>query len=241
MQSFIDYSDIIFDAFCLHSKTKDIVDRKQEILTKIQEHYNQGATTILFVGFNPAILACPVDNIYVAEVSDRVLVWLQENNKRVTLFKNEPMKFDIVVAFDEYLTFADTEDQQKYLVDNLCNLSTGLVITTVKDYKNQEFKDREYSQPAIIKANNRMTAFTEIHDWDQTDKNSWSTMVYELQGTDTKCHGVYRRRALYFKQLAKFTLDKGAAGFLVHKNLMYKSLIKKNYEHVISIHFENYS
>jgi len=114
-----------------------------------------------------------------------------------------------------------------------------LVITTVKDYKNQEFKDREYSQPAIIKANNRMTAFTEIHDWDHADKNSWSTMVYELQGTDTKCHGVYRRRALYFKQLAKFTLDKGAAGFLVHKNLMYKSLIKKNYEHVISIHFED--
>jgi len=35
MQSFIDYSDIIFDAFCLHSKTKDIVDRKQEILVKI--------------------------------------------------------------------------------------------------------------------------------------------------------------------------------------------------------------
>ena len=52
-------------------------------------------------------------------------------------------------------------------------------------------------------------------------------------------NGPYLRRALYFKQLAKFSHDAGAVGFNVHKNLMYKSLIKKNYEHVISIRFDN--
>ena len=37
--------------------------------------------------------------------------------------------------------------------------------------------------------------------------------------------------------MAKFSIDAGANNFYVHKNLMYKSLIKKNYEHVITISF----
>jgi hypothetical protein len=114
-----------------------------------------------------------------------------------------------------------------------------LIITTIKDYKNQEFKDREYSQPAIIKSNSTVTAFTEIHDWDQKDKNSFTTALYKLNGADANCCSIYNRRTLFFKQLAKFSMDAGADNFLVHKNLMYKSLIKKNYEHVISINFDN--
>jgi hypothetical protein len=51
--------------------------------------------------------------------------------------------------------------------------------------------------------------------------------------------GPFARRAMFFKQLAKFSHDAGAVGYNVHKNLMYKSLIKKNYEHVISIRFDN--
>jgi hypothetical protein len=63
--------------------------------------------------------------------------------------------------------------------------------------------------------------------------------VYQLQNESAVCRGLYSRRTLYFKQLAKFCKDYGAADFLVHKNLMYKSLIKKNYEHVISVRFDN--
>jgi hypothetical protein len=113
-----------------------------------------------------------------------------------------------------------------------------LVITTIKDYKNQEFKDREYSQPAIIKADNKLTAYTEIHDWDMRDKNAFTTALYQLSGKDPVCCDIFNRRTLYFKQLAKFSSDAGAESFLVHKNLMYKSLIKKNYEHIVSINFE---
>ena len=238
MVNFNNYSDVIFDAFCLHTKQKDIVDRKQDILTKVSEHYNAGFGSILFIGFNPAILSNPGKEIYVAKVSDRVYRWLKEQNVHIQRYTNEDRTFDTVVACDEYLTFADSEDEQKQMITTLCHLATRLVITTVKDYKNQEFKDREYSQPAIIKANNSVTAFTEIHDWDYADKNAWTTSVYELAGTATKFHGAFNRRTLYFKQLAKFSLDTGADTFLVHKNLMYKSLIKKNYEHVISIYFE---
>ena len=239
MTEFVWYSDVVFDAFCLHTKRREIIDRKLEIIDKVVEFYNTSAESVLFVGFNPAILACTAKEIYVAEVSDTVFDWLVSQGVAVKkLDLEQKSKFDLVVAFDEYLTFADSEELQKASIDNLCRLANNLVITTVKDYKNQDFKDREYSQPAIIKANNALTAFTEIHDWDQKDKNIWTTALYQLQGNNAQCRGIYNRRTLFFKQLAKFTMDAGASNFLVHKNLMYKSLIKKNYEHVISIHFE---
>lgn len=240
MSQFNNYSDVIFDAFCLHNKRKEIVDRKQEIIDRILEFYNSAAESVLFVGFNPAILNYASKEIFVAEVSGNVLTWLHDHGISAKEF--DPLvqrKYDVVVAFDEYLTFADTEVSQKNKIDSLCKYAGNLIITTVKDYKNQDFKDKEYSQPAIIKNNNGLTAFTEIHDWDIKDKNAWQTAVYQLNGLQSQCKGIYQRRSLYFKQLAKFTMDNGASDFLVHKNLMYKSLIKKNYEHVISIHFEH--
>jgi hypothetical protein len=63
--------------------------------------------------------------------------------------------------------------------------------------------------------------------------------VHEIADNKLITNGPYARRAMFFKQLAKFSADAGAVGFSVHKNLMYKSLIKKNYEHVISIRFDN--
>jgi len=237
MSQFINYSDTIFNAFCLHTKRKEIIDRKREIIDKVFEFYNVGCESILFVGFNPAILSTNVKEIYVAEVSDEVFNWLRSQGVPVNRF-DQPRKFDIIVAFDEYLTFVDNEDNQKNKIDSLCKLANSLIITTIKDYKNQEFKDREYSQPAIIKADNKLTAYTEIHDWDIRDKNAFTTALYQLSGKETLCCDIFNRRTLYFKQLAKFSSDSGAESFLVHKNLMYKSLIKKNYEHVVSINFE---
>ena len=240
MTQFANYSDIIFDAFCLHNKRKDIIDRKQEIVDKIFEYYNAAADSVLFIGFNPAILSIRAKEIFIDEVNPAVVEWIQQQGINVKTYSaKDTKKFDCVIAFDEYLTFFGNEQDQQRAIEHLCSLSTGTIITTVKDYKNQDFKDREYSQPAIIKANNNLTAFTEIHDWDQKDKTLWQTAVYRLSGLESACGGIFNRRALFFKQLAKFSMDAGATNFLVHKNLMYKSLIKKNYEHVISINFDN--
>ncbi len=238
MLKFNNYNDVIFDAFCLYSKKKELIERKKDIISKVRDHYNIGTGSVLFVGFNPAILNCNSDEIYVTQVSDRVYDWLVDQNANIKLHQDQNRKFDIVIACDEYLTFAETEEEQKQMIASLCDVSNKLLVTTVKDYKNQDFKDREYSQPVIIKSSNATTAFTEIHNWNYVDKSAWTTSVYELAGADTKFRGNYARRTLFFKQLAKFSLDAGADTFLVHKNLMYKSLIKKNYEHVISVFFE---
>ena len=187
MSQFTNYSDIIFDAFCLNSKRAEIVERKLEIIEKIFEFYNTAAGSVLFVGFNPAILSIDAREIFVTEVSDRVLTWLREQDSRIQpLTLTVPRKFDVVIAFDEYLTFANDEAEQYAKIDNICKFSSGLIVTTVKDYKNQEFKDREYSQPAIIRTGNIWAAYTEIHDWSTKDKNSFNTMVYQLTMDSSK-------------------------------------------------------
>lgn len=238
MSKFSDYSDAVFDAFCLHGRQQEIVDRKEEIIRRVGEHHDLSADSILFVGFSPAILACTAAEIYVAEVSSRVLSWLQLRRPEIKLY-DQPRQFDFVVAFDEYLTFAESEEAQRKLIEQFCRHATKLAITTVKDYKNQDFKEREYSQPAIIRHDGDLTAYTEIHNWHMTEKNRFESCLYSLNGMQSQCRGKFNRRALFFKQLAKFSLDAGAANFLIHKNVMYKSIIKKNYEHVISIAFGN--
>jgi hypothetical protein len=144
-----------------------------------------------------------------------------------------------VIVLDEYFTFANNDNEQRAKVIEICNLAKEYVITTCKDYKNQEFKDREFSVPALIKGDNSNNIFLEFHDHNTNDRNSWLTYVYHINGKTMSTVGPFDRRAMFFKQLAKFSSDSGAVGFNVHKNLMYKSLIKKNYEHVISIQFDN--
>lgn len=239
MSQFSDYNDVVFEAFCLHTKQKDIVDKKFEIISKVTEFYNLDPTNFLFVGFNPAILNIKNAEIFVTEVNDKVFSWLLEQGVNVKKFDtNKLQKFDCVVAVDEYLSFCKTDEEQINNIKALCHFSNNLVITTVKDYKNQDFKDREFSQPAIIKNPGKLVSYIEIHDWDMNDKSSFISYLYEMQEQESKCRIKTNRRALYFKQLAKFSMDSGAADFLVHKNLMYKSLLKKNYEHVISIKFD---
>jgi hypothetical protein len=149
-------------------------------------------------------------------------------------------KFDSVIAFDEFLTFADSDAEQQKLIQQICSLADQVVISTVRDYKNQEFKDKEFSTPAIIKGSAKSQIFLEYHDWNFKDRASWTTIVYEMEypANNNRNHGPYNRRTMYFKQLAKFSADAGSTHFQVHKNLMYKSLLKKNYEHVISMIFD---
>jgi hypothetical protein len=141
---------------------------------------------------------------------------------------------------EEYFTFADSDLAQQSMIADICSLATAFVISTIRDYKNLDFKEREFSQPVLIRNGADATIFLESHDWDLKDRNRWNTMVYETERAtgNTKIYGAFQRRTMFFKQLAKFSMDAGAVNFLVHKNLMYKSLIKKTYEHVVSIQFE---
>lgn len=241
-QSYANYTNISAIAFEFNPRSKDLIARKQEIITSVADHYGQKPTSILFVGFSSLIVGINCKQIFVTCVNEETRKFL--DNQGITYTYIDPAdlnkhqkQFSWVIASDEYLTFASTEDEQKQKIEQLVSLTNGLIITTLRDYKNQDFKDREFSQPLAVHNHNEHKIFVEYHNYDYNDKNAWTTTVYEMQGSTSHMYGPFDRRSMFFKQMAKFSLDAGAKNFYVHKNLMYKSLIKKNYEHVISISF----
>ena len=242
--TFATYTDATLSALTFNPKLHDQVARKQEILDGVYRTENLEPQSILFVGFSPAILSCQAKTIAVTEISDRAQQFLTEQGVKFTYIVPEELSaykksFDCVIAMDEYFTFAESDQEQQDKIAKICNLATAFVISTVRDYKNQDYKDREFSTPALIRNSGDYKTFVELHDWDLKDRTRWNTMVYEI-GKDSSLvtYGQFERRTMFFKQLAKFSMDAGAVNFLVHKNLMYKSLLKKNYEHVVSIQFE---
>ena len=246
MTDFARYTDASLTAFEFNPKAHDAVARKQEILDNIYRFHNFTPSTILFMGFNPVILSTKAKKVYVADISDKARAFLDSKSVKYEYIPNNELcnylkTFDAVIAMDEYFTFAGTDARQQELVKEISLLAREMIISTLRDYKNQDFKEREFSTPAVVRGATSNKFFVESHDWDLSDRNAWSTTVYEIANpaNTLETYGPFDRRTMYFKQLAKFTADANAVGFTVHKNLMYKSLIKKNYEHVISIRFDN--
>jgi hypothetical protein len=242
MTEFANYTKILLSALNSNPKAQDVITKKVEILNSIYDFHNIAPTSTLFVGFNPAILAVK-NNISITAVDSDVLDFLKSKNVSFTYIEYSQLnryqkKFDSVVALDEFFTFSSSDQGQQEMIQTICDCANQVVISTVKDYKNQDFKDKEFSIPALIRNAGENKIFLEFHDWSIRDRANWTTKSYEINDSGTTVHGPFARRTMYFKQLAKFSTDAGAVHFQVHKNLMYKSLIKKNYEHVISIIFE---
>ena len=241
-EKFSSYTEISVNALQFNPKGQEVLDRKKEILRSISERHGSSPASILFYGFSPLLLICDAETIAVTEISDKIKKYLDDKGIKYTYIEEDKLKdhdkkFDWVVAVDEYFTFANSEDHQQGKIARLCALAKKLVVTTLKDYKNQDFRDKEFSSPLAVRNNKDSKVFLEHHNYDYQDRNSWKTVVYELLNNDANTAGPYNRRSMFFKQMAKFSIDAGAKEFYVHKNLMYKSLIKKNYEHVISISF----
>ncbi len=243
--NFATYTDAVLSALTFNPKQEEVIARKQEILEGVYTTENLQPTDILFVGFSPMILSCTAKNICVTEISQTAQDFLKAQGVKFTYINSTDLakyrkQFQTVIAMDEYFTFADSDQDQQDKIAKICNLATAFVVSTLRDYKNQDYKDRDFSQPLMVRNAKSNRTFLESHDWDLQDRTLWNTMVYEIDNpaNSLKTYGVFNRRTMYFKQLAKFSMDAGAVNFLVHKNLMYKSLIKKNYEHVVSIQFD---
>lgn len=246
MTGFSDYTDSILSALQGSSKSQEVIGKKKEILDEIYRFHNFEPESILFVGFSPAILSAGKKTIYVTEMSQDAQDYLTQNRVKYTYIPRADLgdyakQFDCTVALDEYFTFAANDQQQQDTIAEFCKVTREMLISTLRDYKNLDFKDKEFSQPGIVRNSGVNRLFFEFHDWNPKDRSSWKSSLYEIANPETEVieYGPYERRTMYFKQLAKFSKDSGAEDFLVHKNLMYKSLIKKNYEHVISIRFED--
>lgn len=242
--TFEQYTDAVLSALQYNPRQQDVIAKKQQILESVYTTENLTPTSVLFVGFTPAILTCQAREIAVTEISKTAQQFLKAQGVNFNFIDRADLpkfskQFQAVIAMDEYFTFAKSDQEQQTKISEICSLATDFVVSTVRDYKNQDFKDRDFSLPVGVRNGSNVRIFLESHDWDLKDRTRWNTMVYEIDETanSMKSYGVFERRTMFFKQLAKFSMDAGAVNFLVHKNVMYKGLLKKNYEHVVSIQF----
>lgn len=244
MSDFMKVGAANFQACISGPRVTDTAAKKQEIIDALETYHNLSPVSILFVGFSTFMFAQYNANLYATELTDETQEYLKAQGIQYTYIpraelKKYQKKFQVVIAVDEFFTYANTDQAQRDLVVELSNVTSDYLITTLRDYKNQDYRDREFSQPAALRSADSSTIFLEAHETSQQDRNVWSSTIYQIAnpGNVLSTYGAFGRRAMFFKQLAKFSIDAGATNFLVHKNLMYKSLIKKNYEHVITIKF----
>jgi hypothetical protein len=247
---FKNYNLCLFNSISDNPRVVEFGSKKSEIIDQVLDYYNlqKHTMSVLFVGFNPAILlADDFKRVGVTNIDGATFDWLQEDSGMnanaieyvdFDSITSTSVSWDLVVAVDEFFTYAESDDHQKALIAKICGVAGKLVISTLKDYKNLDFKEKEFSQPAILRIDDTFKVFTEFHNWNFKDRSCWTTSVY-VNGDSSESYGPYNRKTMYFKQLAKFSIDAGATSFLVHKNLMFKGLIKKNYEHVVSIRFND--
>lgn len=238
--SFEKYSDILLNAFQSNARAFDLASKKQEILNEVFNHYDLDSGRVLFIGFSPALLTLKNFELYITEISIKAQEFLTNKQISYTYLDQTQLKpkfFDCVIAVDEYLTFADSDSVQRDKVSLLASICKNILVTTLRDYKNQDFKDREFSSPICIKSETSKKIYIEHYEYDLTDRNMFYGTSYSVSDEDVMVVGPFARRSMYFKQLAKFAFDAGAINFLVHQNLMHKSIIKKNYEHILTIKF----
>jgi hypothetical protein len=233
------YSDILLEAYVSSNRADDLATKKKEILDDLFGFFSVKPVDVLFVGFSPSLLKITDHKIYITQISETVRNYLTQQGVQYTYVDFDSLtptkSFSAVIAVDEYFTFAETDVEQREMVDQLINLTNGFIITTLKDYKNQDFREKEFSYPVLIKDQENKKIFFEQYEYNHIDRNVCVGTNYVVDDDSVIVVGPFNRRAMFFKQLAKFSLDAGAKSFLVHKNLMHKSIIKKNYEHIITI------
>lgn len=146
-------------------------------------------------------------------------------------------KYDYVIAADEWLTVADSEQQQRDKIAYLKGQCNRGFYTTLKDYKNMHHSQRSTYSPFTIKSDTGEMIVVRWRDWSETDRQSWTEKTYVIQNDQLTVLDDTVKRTMYFKQLAKFTADAGAKEFIIEKKNMYKSLFSKDFDYIIYVGF----
>ena len=237
IDQYISYTNANFTAFVEFQRTAELIARKKAILDQLLAEKNLNPISYLFVGFNPWIFGIDRGKSITLVVHDAAQrEWFSTNRKDIVLCDSIPVdtKYNAVIATDEIMSFILDDRDQQQLCRDLISVCSGIVITTMRDYKNMDPRDREFSYPIAIKTNNNDTVvYLEHHQ--QHNSFQWTCFLYKLSQQQSSLMDSYDRRAVYFRQMAKFFTDAGGKDFYMHKNLWYKNLIKKNFEHLISI------
>lgn len=146
-------------------------------------------------------------------------------------------KYHTVLATDEYFTYSSLASQQK-LIETVIACTHQRLIITVRDFKNSSRYDLA-NHYAVNQSNNSVIVSENTRPTSE-DRQAWLHDTFLIHhdhvGDATLQHiGTVSRRAVYFKQLAKFCFDAGCKTFKVLPNVLFKPLFKNHIEHVIVV------
>ena len=77
------YTNAVLSALEFNPKFHEVIARKQEILDGVYRVENLTPQSMLFIGFNPAILSCQAPKIAVTEISDQALDYIANSGIKV--------------------------------------------------------------------------------------------------------------------------------------------------------------
>lgn len=145
-------------------------------------------------------------------------------------------KFDAVIAVDEYITYAEFEEQQIALLHALLDVAEELVLVSVRDYKNMPQHNYQFDEPFGFSKDNNDVTVLHRRTWKEHDRQAWQSQWYVVNSNNQQWTSpLIDRRTMYFKQLAKFSHDYGIDRFTVLKGASYKPAFSKHYEFLAGI------
>ena len=209
-----------------------LVELKSKIISDVS---NIKPKSTLILGFNPIIYSKNMDINVLCKDDDEVeFIKNHTDLSHVIIETKETVrqkKFDMVLALDGYFTRVDTEEKQKQMIIDAYDITTNMLIVSVKDFKNMKNTEKMIDQPMVI--GNDVFICQRI--WDKIDKQIFDESIYHLRDGDIKSYLVERRRTLYFKQLAKYMHDMNCKEFNISKTHYYKNLFSRQYEYIAVI------
>ena len=150
---------------------------------------------------------------------------------------NVGQRYDTVLATDEFFTYA-TEQTQQGLIQQVVGAVKKRLIITVRDFKNTSRHDLALN--FNFNQENASLIVTENTKGVPEDRQAWQQDTYlvehKINQEPTVIHvGPVHRRAVYFKQMAKFCFDAGCKTFQVVPNILFKPPFKRHAEHVVVV------
>lgn len=236
MEPFDKLSVPLLNSYKFNLGRSTVATKKYEVIRAVLDENNAEPESILYVGFCPSMFNFTDKKVFVSDITPEVAKYIATQAPHIVVTEIGVLpKVDCVIAMNEYLTFASTEAEQQSRLGILRASTNGLLITSVRDYKS--LTNKNFSDPVAVHNDKDSLLFLEFHK--HSLNNVWSSTVTQIEepGVLIEHFGPFARTPLYFKRLARLSYEIGAKKFLVHKNQMYKGLIRQNYEHVVSVVF----
>lgn len=217
--------------------------KAESILSACGKNHNPSLNeTYLCIG--PNIVAHGLDNLgYAVSAFHGLGSEYKFCNKGIELSSDMTLKelavsevqYDYVIAPDEWLVYADSEQDQIERIRTALGLARRGFITTLKDYKNMHANQRFFQEPFELKTNTGSSIILRKREWDSADRQAWLDKTILIKNNSKLQTWTQNCRTMYFKQFAKFATDAGAQGFAVEKKIQYKPLFSKSFEYIIYV------